>query len=52
MKGSKKQVIETPEVVEYNSLAATLLVRGGQGRYQAHRTRDAILTLDDHTMIS
>jgi hypothetical protein len=33
MKGSKKQVVETPEVVEYNSLAATLLVRGGQERY-------------------
>jgi hypothetical protein len=33
MKGSEKQIIETPEVVEYNSLAATLLVRGGRGEY-------------------
>jgi hypothetical protein len=28
-KGSEKRIVETPEVVEYNSLAATLLVRGG-----------------------
>jgi len=32
-KGSEKRIVETPEVVEYNSLAATLLVRGGQGGY-------------------
>jgi hypothetical protein len=28
-KGSEKRIVETPEVVEYNSLAATLPVRGG-----------------------
>jgi len=51
-KGSEKRVIETPEVVEYNSLAATLLVRGGRGEYLAHRTRDATLMLDNHDIMS
>jgi hypothetical protein len=32
-KGSEKRIVETPEVVEYNSLAATLPVRGGRGGY-------------------
>jgi hypothetical protein len=44
--------VETPKVVEYNSFAATLLVRGGQGEYQAYRTRDATLTSDNHDMMS
>jgi hypothetical protein len=51
-KGSEKRVVETPEVVEYNSLAATLLVRGGRGGYPAHGTGDATLTLDDHAIMS
>jgi hypothetical protein len=51
-KGSKKRVIETPEVVEYNSLTATLPVRGGRGGYPAHGTRDATLTSDDHAIMS
>jgi hypothetical protein len=51
-KGSEKRVIETPEVVEYNSLVATLPVRGGRGGYLAYRTGDATLTLDNHDMIS
>jgi hypothetical protein len=29
IKGSEKWIVETPEVVEYNSLTATLPVRGG-----------------------
>jgi hypothetical protein len=52
MKGSKKQVVETPEVVEYNSLAATLLVRRVQGGYKAYGTRDVTLTSDNHNMMS
>jgi hypothetical protein len=44
--------VETPEAVEYNSLAATLPVRGEQGGYQAHRTRDATLTSDNHDIMS
>jgi hypothetical protein len=51
-KGSEKRVVETPEVVEYNSLAATLPVREGRGGYPAHGTRDATLTSDDHAMMS
>jgi hypothetical protein len=44
--------VETPEVVEYNSLVATLPVRGGRGGYLAYGTRDATLTSDDHAMMS
>jgi hypothetical protein len=51
-KGSDKRVVETPEVVEYNSLAATLPVRAGRGGYQAHGTGDATPTSDDHDMMS
>jgi hypothetical protein len=51
-KGSEKRIVETPEVVEYNSLAATLPVRGGQGGYQAHGTGDATPTSDNHDMMS
>jgi hypothetical protein len=51
-KGSDKQVVDRTEVVEYNSLAATLPVRGGRGGYQTHGTGDATPTSDDHEMMS
>jgi hypothetical protein len=63
MKGPKKEAIETvryPEertvngrpTLEYNSLTATLPVRGGRGGYQLYRTGDATLTSDNHDMMS
>jgi hypothetical protein len=39
-------------VLEYNSLAATLLVREGRGVYETTGTEDATLTLDNHDMMS
>lgn len=51
-KGSDKEVVETPKVVEYNSLAATLPVRRGRGAYDITGTEDATSTSDDHEMMS
>jgi hypothetical protein len=48
----EEKVVNGQTVLEYNSLAATLPVRGGRGRYQAHGTGDATLTSDDHNMMS
>ena len=51
-KGSDKEVVKTPEVIEYNSFAATLAGRGGRRTCSAHGTEDATSESDDHELMS
>ncbi|KAM0688737.1 hypothetical protein Q7P36_010812 [Cladosporium allicinum] len=51
-KSPEKKIVNGQSVLEYNSLAATLLVRGGRGAYETTGTEDATSTSDDHDMMS
>jgi hypothetical protein len=51
-KGPEEKVVNGQTVLEYNSLVATLPVRGGRGSYDTIGTEDATSTLDDHDIMS